>query len=305
MAPDNVRRRKTEKRYSFVLIPSGDSAHPRTYSLSRLGITGVLTAICAAFIALILVVVVYTPVGRLLPIAHPELEYVYGRQLVEIQEQLNSLLGEMVSLRAYNIRLRGALGENVSKEDSTFLAHNQSQVEQEQYRKGSDNGTSAAPPLPAHASGSAGGTTDMTTGGGAYEEAAQKPLPDIGADLPFGSPVRGYFTRGFDVTKGHFGVDIAGKEGTPVMAVAGGRVIFANWTYEDGFEIVLVHDKGYTTVYKHNQLLMKEVGEEVKRGDLIALLGNTGESSSGPHLHFEVWKDGSVQNPMNYLINVQ
>jgi len=303
MPPENVRRRKVDKRYSFVIVPSGDSAHTRTFSLSRLGIIGALTAIGVLLVALILVVVIYTPAGRLLPISHPELEFVYGRQLVGIQEQLNSLLGEMVSLRAYNVQLRRALGENISVEDSAFLAVHQGESERRQYRRAADTTH-----ISRTTTGSVSGSTDVgdfTDNGSRFESAEQRPVSPISADLPFGSPARGYFTRGFDPDHGHFGLDIAGKEGSTVAAAAGGRVIFANWTFEDGFEIILAHEHGYQTVYKHNQNLLKQVGDEVKRGDPIALLGSTGKTSSGPHLHFEVWKDGSVQNPMSYLINVQ
>lgn len=302
MAPENVRRRKIDKRYSFVIVPSGDSTNPRTYSLSRWGIIAVLSGICVVFITLVLVLVVYTPVGRLLPISHPEMEFVYGRQLVEIQEQLNSLLGEINSLRAYNVHLRRALGESVSREDSTFLAQHQEEAELQQYRRTGDTTKSNA--IASRGASQSAGYVPQSTGS-SFETAQEHPLPEISADLPFGSPARGYFTRGFDAPNGHFGVDIAGNDGSPVSAAAGGRVIFAGWTYDYGFEIILEHDKGYTTVYKHNQALMKKVGDEVRRGELIALLGNTGSTSSGPHLHFEVWKNGSVQNPMNYLINVQ
>ena len=130
-------------------------------------------------------------------------------------------------------------------------------------------------------------------------------MSGISADLPFGSPARGYFTHNLDAEKKHYGIDIAGKEGNPVFAAAGGRVIFAGWTYDDGFQIIIAHDKGFMTVYKHNQALMKNIGDALNRGDIIALMGNTGKTSSGPHLHFEIWRDGSLLDPMNYLLTLQ
>ena len=133
----------------------------------------------------------------------------------------------------------------------------------------------------------------------------QHPVSSIPVDLPFGSPTHGYYTHSYDAEKKHYGVDIAGKEGSPVFAAAGGRIVFASWTYDDGFEVIMAHDKGYMTIYKHNQALIKNVGDVLKRGEIIALMGNTGRTSSGPHLHFEIWKDGSVLDPMNYLLTLE
>jgi murein DD-endopeptidase MepM/ murein hydrolase activator NlpD len=79
-------------------------------------------------------------------------------------------------------------------------------------------------------------------------------------------------------------------------------VVFAGWTYEDGNLLVISHGSGYLTVYKHNQALMKSPAMAVKRGELIALLGSSGQTSLGPHLHFEVWKDGIAQDPNEFLL---
>jgi murein DD-endopeptidase MepM/ murein hydrolase activator NlpD len=120
--------------------------------------------------------------------------------------------------------------------------------------------------------------------------------------LPLTMPADGYLTRGFDAQQEHYGIDIAGKPGTAIFAAADGSVMFAGWTYEDGFMMIIGHSQGYMTVYKHNQALLKSTAEKVRRGEPIALLGNTGTTSAGPHLHFELWKDGIVCDPDNYLL---
>jgi murein DD-endopeptidase MepM/ murein hydrolase activator NlpD len=109
-------------------------------------------------------------------------------------------------------------------------------------------------------------------------------------------------TQGFDQARYHYGLDYAVKRGTPVSAATDGYVLFAGWTFSDGNMIILSHGGGYLTVYKHNESLLRVVHERVKRGELIARSGSTGQTSSGPHLHFEVWKDGLPQDPEQYLL---
>jgi murein DD-endopeptidase MepM/ murein hydrolase activator NlpD len=87
-----------------------------------------------------------------------------------------------------------------------------------------------------------------------------------------------------------------------VVAAADGYVVFSGWTYQDGQVLILSHSGGFLTYYKHNQSLLKSANIFVRRGEPIALLGNSGRTSSGPHLHFEVWKDGAPVDPARYLL---
>jgi murein DD-endopeptidase MepM/ murein hydrolase activator NlpD len=118
----------------------------------------------------------------------------------------------------------------------------------------------------------------------------------------FNSPVNAFISRGFYPEKGHFGQDYVLKTGSPVYASAGGYVIFSDYTVKDGYMIIINHYDGFVTIYKHCSSLIKQVRETVYQGDIIALSGNTGEESIGPHLHFEIWKDGQPVNPEKYLL---
>ncbi|MBT8379241.1 MAG: M23 family metallopeptidase [Ignavibacteria bacterium] len=115
-------------------------------------------------------------------------------------------------------------------------------------------------------------------------------------------PVNGYISRHFEPEKGHMGLDFAVKENTPLYAAASGYVIFAGYTIEEGHVIILSHSDGYTTIYKHCSLLLKDERDTVEQGELIAQSGNSGLHTTGPHLHFEIWKDGSVIDPETVLI---
>lgn len=120
--------------------------------------------------------------------------------------------------------------------------------------------------------------------------------------LPALTPVDGFITRTFDARTGHYAVDIAVEEGTIVRSIGDGYVIFSDWTQEGGYAIVVQHSDGYVTVYKHNQRLLKRIGDRVRARDEIAVSGNSGEISTGPHLHFELWHDGLAQDPRNYFV---
>ncbi len=114
-------------------------------------------------------------------------------------------------------------------------------------------------------------------------------------------PVKGTISEGFDPEEKHYAVDVVVAEGTAVKAVADGRVIFAEWTAETGYVIIIEHDNNMLSVYKHNSSLNKVQGDYVKSGEVISFSGATGELSSGPHLHFELWIDGQAFNPLNFI----
>jgi len=117
-------------------------------------------------------------------------------------------------------------------------------------------------------------------------------------------PVDGFFARGYDVARGHFGIDIAVEEETPVRAIGDGYVVFADWTHDGGFTVAVQHAGGYLSVYKHNRRLLKRAGDRVRNRETVALSGNTGEITTGPHLHFELWRDGLAQDPRHYLVGL-
>ncbi|WP_457617064.1 M23 family metallopeptidase [Lutibacter sp.] len=120
-------------------------------------------------------------------------------------------------------------------------------------------------------------------------------------DIVFFAPVNGTITDGYNLKNKHFAVDIAVKMGTPVKSVADGTVIFAEWTAETGHVIIVEHAQGFISIYKHNTALHKHQGDLVKSGEVIASAGNTGEFSTGPHLHFELWNEGYPVNPVNFI----
>jgi len=114
-------------------------------------------------------------------------------------------------------------------------------------------------------------------------------------------PVKGMITNSFNPAEDHYGTDIVAAPNEVVKSVLGGTVILASWTLETGNVIQVQHENDLISVYKHNAELLKGVGDHVKVGEPIAIVGNSGELTTGPHLHFELWHNGSPLNPENYV----
>ena len=117
----------------------------------------------------------------------------------------------------------------------------------------------------------------------------------------FFSPVLGYISQKFDPTKKHFAIDVVAKENEPVKSIADGVVIFSEWSLNTGYVIILEHKHGYLSVYKHNESLNYTQGDIVQAGEIIGTVGNTGEYSTGHHLHFELWNDGYPLDPQDFI----
>jgi murein DD-endopeptidase MepM/ murein hydrolase activator NlpD len=117
----------------------------------------------------------------------------------------------------------------------------------------------------------------------------------------FVNPLKGEITSQFDLKKNHFGVDIVAPKNTAIKAALSGYVFLADWTLETGHTIGIQHANNLITFYKHNAALLKKVGAFVKSGEAIAIIGNTGTKTEGPHLHFELWYKGIVMDPTDFI----
>lgn len=118
----------------------------------------------------------------------------------------------------------------------------------------------------------------------------------------FFTPINGLISSSFNVSDEHFGVDVVAKENEAVKATLDGTVLYAGWTLETGYTIQVQHTNNLVSVYKHNSALLKRAGQYVKAGEVIAIVGNSGEQSTGPHLHFELWYNGSPIDPQDYMM---
>jgi murein DD-endopeptidase MepM/ murein hydrolase activator NlpD len=114
-------------------------------------------------------------------------------------------------------------------------------------------------------------------------------------------PISGVISSGFDVEINHLGVDILAPKDTPVKAIWDGHVITADWTLETGYTIGIQHNNEMVSFYKHTATLLKRTGAFVRAGEAVAIIGNTGKMTTGPHLHFELWLHGKPVDPTDYI----
>jgi murein DD-endopeptidase MepM/ murein hydrolase activator NlpD len=121
------------------------------------------------------------------------------------------------------------------------------------------------------------------------------------SQIHFFVPLKGVVSNHFDTATDHFGVDLVGGPNSLISAVLDGTVIFSGWTLESGYVVHIQHQADLISVYKHNSELLKFQGDRVKAGEAIAIIGNSGEYSTGPHLHLELWHGGTPLDPEQYI----
>ena len=117
----------------------------------------------------------------------------------------------------------------------------------------------------------------------------------------FFTPLKGTITNAFNANTKHFGIDIVSSPNEVIKSTLDGTVVMADWTSETGYVIAIQHSNNLFSIYKHNSALLKNTGDYVKAGEVVAIIGNTGEFTTGPHLHFELWYNGSPVNPVDYM----
>lgn len=277
------RRRKKSREYKILIVPEGEGGG--TKSIGKWGLAFGGFAVFAVLFLVIFLAFRYTPLGRYAGIGATEAVDSVGN---ETDRRIRALAEEVAVLKNYNTQLRKALGDR-SLDQGAQREAEPAKVDTPRDEPGHDAEISdevySGPPV-----------TEIQNaarfGGG-------QPA------IPLLAPVSGVVTQGFDLDQKHFGMDFAAKEGTLVHAAAQGYVVFSGWTYEYGYTLILSHANGYVTAYKHNSTLLKGTGSFVRRGELISLVGSTGRTSKGPHLHFEVLKDGFPADPQLYLLNLK
>ncbi len=300
MPTESSHHKSKTRKFNVVVVPSDDAGKSWNFVAQwwMIAIGGSLLTLVVGGITFILLN--YTPLAYILPVTNPALEEKYGRKIVVLQDKLEKITSNVLVLQGYNDKLRRVLGDE-NQRDTSAAAKGMPDESQkgsfkvEEERLPDESVVGEPQPM---------GSVKTT------ENSVPRVIRILErrngeVNLPLSFPTQGFITKTFDVEKHHFGIDIAGKTGTPVYAAADGHVIFAGWTVDDGNIVIIAHSNGYVTFYKHNQTLLTTNNVFVKRGEPIALLGNSGETSLGPHLHFELWYDGFPHDPNNFFLNAK
>ncbi|MDG1571489.1 M23 family metallopeptidase [Robiginitalea sp. M366] len=275
-------KRKLLHKYRLVILNESTFEEKISFKLSRLNVfvTGSLLAI--GLIAFTTLLIAFTPLREYIP---GYSSTALKRQATELTFKTDSLVTVLNYTNRYidNIRsvLRGDIANDSLARDSVFEPFKLDPAEFDLSPIREDSVLRAQVAL-----------EDKYN-------LFERPAAD-GSKLLY-TPLSGTVTQGYDPDQKHYAVDVVAAVDTPIKAVANGRVIFAEWTAATGYVIILEHPDDLTSVYKHNGSLAKSQGDVVRAGEVIASVGNTGEFTTGPHLHFELWQEGRPVNPLNYV----
>lgn len=275
-------KRKLLHKYRLVILNESTFEEKISFKLSRLNVFVAGTLLTIGLISLTILLIAFTPLREYIPgYSSTKLK----KQATDLTYMTDSLVDELDKTNRYlkdvQSVLRGEIENTEVNRDSLF----------EQYRL--DPSTIDLTPIREDSLMRAQVALDDKYN--LFERDVKKE-----GSLLF-LPAVGLLTQNFDIETQHYAVDVTCPTGTPVKSVARGTVIFAEWTTETGYVIMVEHAEGLLSVYKHNGTLEKKQGELVQAGEVIASVGNTGELTTGPHLHFELWKNGNPLNPQDYI----
>ena len=275
---------KLKHKYRLILMNGSSLEEQISFRFSALDVITVLTIGCVLLFVFFLLLVGYTPLNEFVP---GKASSSLHKELIAITLKTDSLEKKLLVNELYLKNITAIVnGEdpiNISTENTLVLSASETELSFKKSKEDSllrlaveaEDKISISP-------------TD------------KKDNLDMESMLFF-SPIKGVVTNGFDRKKNHFGTDIVAKQDEPIKCVFDGVVVISHWTSETGNVIGVQHANGMFSLYKHNSILFKRTGEYVKSGEVIAIIGNSGELSSGPHLHFELWHKGTPVNPENYI----
>ncbi|MGB9664240.1 MAG: M23 family metallopeptidase [Ignavibacteria bacterium] len=283
--------------YEFLLIPKDPTKNLKTYRISSFRALVYIFLILIFSNLIIILLLTYTPLGKILP-ESPYLSKVDYKQVVELRKKVAELSSEVDRVQKINERLQYIIEGKPIPIDPKDLDTNY-QIEKMRRDSmrilGKSNFSNNLYFILIKA-------LQLLQGEDSKNSNSNKTKGDL---LFFLKPADGLITRGFNKEISHYGIDFSMPIGSVVRAAASGIVIFADYTINDGYKIILSHSKGYITIYKHlSQILIKE-RDFVKQGDIIGLSGNTGKLTTGPHLHFEIWKYQTPLDPQQILVDLK
>ncbi|MDX1479414.1 MAG: M23 family metallopeptidase [Saprospiraceae bacterium] len=273
--------------YRLVLMKEETLEEVASYRLSLLNVYLLVSSIIVLTSILVLSVVFFTPVKRLVP-GYGDIHE--NREYVELYKKVRTLEEEVKAQQLYAERFRALIlagadssALDISSATDDFVGE---QPNRPTISQPSPGPGSFYPAIP---------TVDRRT---------VKSNLTNGNDIDFLyliPPLKGPVSAGYSVEDAHFGVDVLAPKNTPVKAVLDGYVITSDWTLETGNTLGIQHANNMVSFYKHNARNLKQLGSFVKAGEAVAIVGNTGEQTSGPHLHFELWVDGKPVDPQNFI----
>lgn len=285
---DKIKER-LQHRYRLVVMNEETFEEVSSYRLTWMNVYISLSVFIVLLATLIVLLFVLTPIKQYLPgystITKNEDYYKIEKRLIALEREVNAR-------EIYIKSVRNALTNNVQ--------YKPEEVEEEGDKGDKAVDTNVEPNAEDY-------QLRRVVERGKYAGEDSKITSNFTGDLRtieqlfFVPPIQGSTSSGFRPDKKHYGIDIVAPRNTPIKAVADGVVITSDWTYDTGNVIAVQHENNIVSFYKHNSVLLKKVGSFVKGGEAVAIIGNTGEQTDGPHLHFELWYNGTPVDPAEYI----
>jgi murein DD-endopeptidase MepM/ murein hydrolase activator NlpD len=295
---DRTLMEKLRDKYRLVIMNDETFEEVTSLRLSPLNVYIFLSSLIVGTAFLVVLLIVYTPLKQYIPGYG---DFQRNNEIAALTTKVRELEQEMEAHRRYNDNMRKLLVGDLSDMNKEAVMRTDTSKS-----GGKNAAANNAEPVTRieeddklRAAVERGGVTAGNTEPVALSAIGPRETPL--EQLFFMPPVSGELTAGFNPAKDHYGVDVAAPRNTAVKAASDGVVISSGYTVETGYSIAIQHPNNVVTMYKHNSVLLKKAGSAVKAGEAIAIIGNSGETSSGPHLHFELWYKGRAVNPNDYI----
>jgi len=286
-----MRQRLLERlrdKYRLVILNEETFEERFSLKLSRLNVFIVLGVLSIIIVFITSYIIAFTPLREFIP-GYTDVHL--QRNLYELQLKADSIEKAFASKDKYIENLKTILGENTIPEQPQNV---QDTAKKKNYRAITDKRSIADSMLRSD-------YENQNKYNLFVDESADKKTKTGITNLYFFTPIKGMLTSKFDPVQEHYGIDIVAKRNEAIKSVQDGTVIFTGWTVETGYVIAIQHPGNIVSVYKHNSILLKREGNFVRAGETIAIIGESGELSTGPHLHLELWINGNPVNPTDYM----
>ena len=273
-------------RHRYRLVVMNDDTFEENFSLrlTPLGLVILVGSVTIVMVMLVTSLIAFTPLREYIP---GYADVGMRRELISMAMRTDSLEQALTAQNVYTNNLDNVLKGNV-KGDSTKNKPDKSKPYDKLALNASANEVALKKSIESQDKYSLAYGTESSKSGI--------------SNFFFFTPLKGIVSAQFNSKEQHFGVDIVGPENEAIKAALDGTVILSTWSSETGYTITMQHSNNLISVYKHNSVLLKKVGDYIKAGDPIAIIGNSGEQTTGPHLHFELWYNGTAINPQDYMI---
>lgn len=277
---------KLRNKYRLVIFNDETFEERLSFRLSRMNVFVFLGSLAIILVSLTIVIIAFTPLREFIPgymdPAVPKRLYALQKQADSLEKDVERKIMYIENIR--NIIEGNVLGDTVMQEPNEEINYDTIELE-----KSRDDSLFRA-------------EYERENRYNLYIYEDDNPFGEVSlANLNFFAPMKGSITNNFNLAEKHYGIDLVTGGDKTVKATLDGTVILSDWTLETGYVIGIQHSNNFVSIYKHNSDLLKKIGNYVKAGEPIAIVGETGELSTGPHLHFELWYNGAPVNPRDYI----